>query len=1500
MGTNYSEQIFQSIDTIISQRLNEVSFDKTEICEIISIDEKIMNKYLVSNGSLKYEAYSDDEDRKYLVGSKVYVRIANGDYTLRKIITGSYTTDEIPKNLYTNPFNHLVVSSKYNWITETNKLSAIAYKDKITDQAVYLSNDLTFYYSGLGQFNYIGLEFSATTGFGGTTGEFQIIIDLLDNNGVSLLTDEQLGLLTLSSKQLYGNPYYLNSNLKFQHLFNFPVGNFSDLTKVKKIKITLFTKGDFNYEGKLSPITINDLTMYFGFDSSENEMSENKVALVLDNTRSLEYTTANDKKQMSIDWRDLNSGAIYNETPNMQYPEAGKYNIYWLQYSESIGYAKKLEANDGIDIAESGTYWKTVKRTDAAVANAYTYMLSPSADWKKEQIKVIIKKVGTNDYVESNGLTFTNTEFRTETGSNKGKADTLRLTLSEGDDGIYNSYGIDNKLLYSYNLEHFLTVDYIDNTVWNKDLQKVIWKIPKNATMIKQPDGWSAQGNFYVLEVKHNTSNTDGKTIKFKLSDQFSYNKTNNTIYCEIIRYKDKNSGIKTDEYQGSITLQFGLQGTNGTGWSFNIISNQRALTNKEAGQNKMTLTATFEDSEGNPIADSNWVNKVKWSWHQTQYGASEAQKRYSMSTTVGKTIDITRNDYIDCYAIIQAKLEGWQDKNGNTIDLVAYMPIAAGGPSYYLTGASRVVYNNAGTSPSYDETAYVLYKSDHTIASKDYTYKIISPENAKRIFSINEKEGNLKPLSLLPTKIPKMALQVYDEVNKWASYVQPILVLKNGYQSKLLNEWNGTLTIDNTNNSIFSALMGAGVKNNDNTFTGVLLGAVGTEISSAKTGIYGMQSGQLRYKLDENGNFYVGTGSDNRIDFSGTTDKTLTIEAKNFTLKINDSAGANQLYLGSTANTNRAWLQFKDKVYFYSDGTATIGGWNVEADIMYKSPHRNSSGDIDNPGTGLAASGWHTNPAFWAGYTGAGNNPWEHASNRTDESGWTDHTKCYITNSGILHATGADIEGKFNINNESTLNGTKVNKINGTTITSTPDSIALKAFEQKTTINGVEQTLNAHLKLNADNINAKVSKVNNGITETMSWNLTSGSFTVKANGTQVMKVTSSGMNLRGTLDITNGATINGKVQPGNLNVAGIINAGSADIKGIVKATEISASKITSGTIDASTITVKNLNASNLTTGTVDVARIPNLSAGKITSGKLVLYNGGFLVMGNSGSGWTYHPYVSALNIATQNSSKAGGISFRDSDNKDSPGNQCAYIAYGASAWNMKNEKGDVAIECKGNDDGSSGWASSNYVRFNRLYACTRRESYVNTYWLAFGNSANNSPARIRSNGSNLCLFAAKDWSVYCGGDNAGDKIAVSSSGPSSLNVKKDLVSLEQEYKNLYQDLQLIQMYNYKYKYLNVNGNLVQDYGFIIDEIENTQNLSKYFRHYEVERLITENNTLQRIDPDNPALNQGTIISIKEWERDSYIKGLFIMIKALQYKIDELENEIKEIKQNEI
>ena len=750
MSTNYSEQIFQSIDTIISQRLNEVSFDKTEICEVVSQDKNDKRKYLVSNGSLKYEAYSDDENRSYLNNQKVYVRITNGDHSLRKIITGSYVADETNENLYVNPFNHLVISEQHHCIMESNKLSATAYLDNTKDEDSYIINDLTFYQSGFDNFTYIGLDFSMSTGFGGTTGEFLIIINLLDNNGVSLLTDKELGLVTLSSKQLYGNPYYLNDKLRFQHLFNFPIGNFSDLTQVKKIKITLVTKGKFNYLDNnseytiddLSEVILNDLIIYFGFKSSIEKMSKNDVKLVLDNTELLEYTTIDDKKQMSIDWRDLETNAIYNETSNMQYPKFGKYNIYWLQYSESIGFTKRLETTpvdeqeegiDYIDIAESGTYWKTVKRTDASFANAYIYTLFPATDWKKEQIKVIIKNIETNEYIESNGLTFINTEFQLETGSNEGRQDTLKLTLAEGDDGIYNNYGIDNKLLGTYDLAHSLTVNYVDNTKWdwNPEIQKVIWKIPAKATMIRQPgDGWRLENNFYVYD-----SNPDLQTINFNLSYQFSYNKTNNTIYCNIIRYKDKNRDIITDEYQGSITLQFGLQYTAGTGWAFNIIQSQRALSYPN---DTMTLTATFENENGEPISLDSWKDKVKWEWHQSSNDSYILEQE---TDNKHQAIIKRSNDDYDPYAIVKATLVDWQDSNGQKVNLEAYLPIAAGSSSYYLTGASRVVYNNTGNTPIYDEEAYGLYNQEtHNLVSADYTYAIISSEsNLNKIFAINK-----------------------------------------------------------------------------------------------------------------------------------------------------------------------------------------------------------------------------------------------------------------------------------------------------------------------------------------------------------------------------------------------------------------------------------------------------------------------------------------------------------------------------------------------------------------------------------------------------------------------------------------------------------------------------------------------------------------------------------------------------------------------------------------
>lgn len=1587
MINNYSEQLFQSIDNIVSQRLNEVTFDKTEICTITAIDENYVGKYTVSNeAGLTYDAYATDEDQRYSENQRIYVTVPNGDYTQRKIIIGHYLGDEIPKNLYTNPFDHLVVSSKYHFINneEENSLKAYAKRDKNTDVSTpYISNKINFYYSGLGQFNYIGLEFSAITDFGGTAGEFQIIIDLLDNDRNTLLTPQQLGLLTFSSKQLHGNPYNLNETLKFQHLFNFPVGNFSDLTKVKYVKIVLRTKGDFNYIGEEDKeVIIKDLTLFFGFDSSIDLMSKSKIQLDLDTPDSrlpeaLNYTSASDKKVMSVKWIDTETNAIYSGSNDMQFPEVGKYYVYWLQYSESIGYTKYLEttkvtldacwnsnkttyknkikekfenlettdsvlfnkyvslhstnetafkANTAalfIDIAESGTYWKTVQRVDASNQDAYTYTLNPCADWKKEQIKVIVKKQDDKDYSESNGLTFENLRFRSETGSNQGKKDTLRLTLASGDDGIYNNYGIDNKLLSNYNLEHSVEVDYIDNTEWNKDLQKVIWKIPKNATMIKQPEGWSEQDNFYVLEVNYNTTSTNGKVIKFNLSDQFSYNKTNNTIYCEIIRYKSKGSSVITDVYQGSITLYFGLQNTSGTKWAFNIVADKRSVSSyREIGeddnsyQNKQTmfLTATLEDEKGNLIDVSNWGKNVEWTWYQSTKDA-DGNHIYDLiqnSNEKYKAEVNKKSGAIDYFAIVKATLKNWQNDNGEKVNLEAYLPIATGLPSYYLAGASRVIYNSSGLNPSYDTNRYQIFSEKYTM-DDTATYEIYSPEtNVNLLFQIDETTKILKPLSFIPTNPPKMCVLVKTQ-NGDTIYSQPILILQNGYQSNLLNEWNGSLEINTEKNSILSALVGAGVKNNNNTFTGVLMGAVGKEIGSAKTGIYGMSEGRERFSFTEKGSAYIGTGNNCYISFNENNSRSrseeLNIKAKRFNLETNrllidsdkgiqlknsndyttiniqnngsaviggwtfgssyssatfDSSNKNvTLFIGDgygvktydskgKANVDGGWRSRLGKIlwgeeYNYTiNGSCNCWGWadagagfmrksnnnqltygsainsilnnldnkqkskikNIIIGGGYNDRHINTEEEIAelqdaiNTINGIFstsnytqtriniiffAMGYHRSDSeiqktirtaysniskafqninkvqnnkckwylydiysLWNSYgkdtTGEETYPSDSGAKQIAEAmeipfittssgymyndngsslfqldnrpssswaiqigmadadftgvgGGSGYRRFLVSRSGELWATGAHIAGTINIDSSSTLNGTKVNKINNTTITSTPEKIALKAFTTSTDINGQTTTLGSFLKVQSDNISAKVSKtINDKDEESMSWDMSSSDFKIKVNNTTMLNVNKNGLTVHGAVQALSGyiggwtigasgsletdgslycgqfgydssiyliprgsteaVSIGGSESLSNwvftagsnfgVTKNGKLYATGADISGNITCDKLTAN--TAGYIGGWKISSNSISKGDFKlSSTTDIGNPVRLKAGSgfkiYNDGTIELSNGkGFLVFGPSSP--AIHPYLSALNLNVRN----GGMQFWDGE----------------------------------------------------------------------------------------------------------------------------------------------------------------------------------------------------------------------------------------------------------
>lgn len=969
------EELFKSMSTITQQELNAVQFDRTVIAKIVKRYEDSGTKYLVSTDSLKFDAYSQSDSTRYAEGSSVYILIPDGDYSNNKLILGKYgEEDSSPRLLFTSPLDQIVSTQKLSYDTpNTLQVNSSAQVSAI-ELVAFETPNITK--NGIKDIDTICLDFSLTTqGLENSTiGEYCISLDFFDSDENSLLNSELRTLLTIYSSQLNGNSYDLMQGIRFQFAFPFPlIGGdyaFTDLTKVKCVKVYLASDNTFDaIDDNNASITLNDISIYMGITGEVMSQVQNTISLNLDNTDSKEYETDADIKEMSIDWFRSDNNIIYSEVEGYQYPEADEYYVYWLQYSASDAYTKNL---DGDDIEESGTYWKTVKKEDAHNTNAYFYTAN-NLDYKRyeEVFKVGIKSKDGSSYIESTPITFTNKSYDKTIGSNTGVPDTLTLTLS--DNGVYNNYGIDNKLLGS-NTNRTVTVTYVNNAItWqNQGPCTITWEIPAVATMIQIPkvkdtDGnyiedsrWEKKGNVYQYMI-NNPADTTGETISYQLQQQFGFNKTNNKIKCTIIRYEDKEHKRPIDTYSGSITLQFGTQGTSGSEYAFNIRPRRPgALTGKKS----ITFDATLETNDGSPVTFEG--TKVKWSVMQ---GDKEADLKNGNNAITGTTIEISDNTayptgYNKYYSILVATLSGFTDTNGKTINLKAYYPIpyskSEEAANYYISGASRIVYNYQGTSPNCDSTPYRLYnengaeipvaqwsirfpkwneKDNYTDDSKTTPNGNWQNYPSLESVKVDEKEEyKLKPLSSIQTNILACNITAYKKRTTANSnekdmtgnilWAQPLLIIRNNYTFPLINSWDGNLKIDEEGNYILTELIGAGTKDKDNKYTGVLMGAIGKAGATATTGLYGFNTGELRYKLDEKGNFYVGTGDDNKIDFDAVA-KIMSIKTNNFILNTED------LIIDSTAIGDDYAIKFKDKFYVTAKGTAKIGGWNIESNYI-------------------------------------------------------------------------------------------------------------------------------------------------------------------------------------------------------------------------------------------------------------------------------------------------------------------------------------------------------------------------------------------------------------------------------------------------------------------------------------------------------------------------------------------------------------------------------------
>ena len=992
---NISDALFEAIQKIVDQTIADtVSWDKTITCKVVSRDTEDEHKYYVTDGSLRFEAYtSDDNKTRYIKDTQVYVLIPSGDMNKRKIITGSYSTDKIPKNMYANPFQDFMKAKTYTF----NKNDGIVDTDENGNQIYILTHNFekTPY---IVNYDYMGFEFGVKCA---EISDYAFVLELINKTG-------SVEEYVITHKDLYGNPYNQTGEIKFQFLYPFPEMTMAG-TGITGIKITTVI-----VEGQAE---LFEPTMYFGYQ--KDNVSSNNLKLILEDTQSLQYSAKDEdeatqvSRNLYIDWQ-------YNKPKDQQYffdfsnpPSIDNFITEIGLFNYQLGYEKDKQSD--IEI-QAGTFWKKiVDLTD------FQYTLNNFRSVKTDRYKIGIRyneyDIDSNQLVErfkfSNVLIFENTAKADKQGA-IGPTDTLRLELGENDTGIYNYYGLDGTVIETnlINQTHTVIANFIDGTELEEGEEDLVtWIFPQNNTMI--------------VSTKTIREEKDGETIKsldrgiankqpyatFKLASRYGSSLMNNTIRCEVRK--------GNDILHGSITLQFGEASTSGTNYRLNLDFED----DTEIRGTTAKIKTSFERTDGQRVET---IPNIEYKWKDNlNSGFGDA----------GTEITCPTVPFAENFAILQAYTNYTVD-TGKPVNLNAYLPMTMADKEYdYITGPTRIVYDAFGNISKSDKPLG-LYKFNSDVPEENVIWRLTSSKtytndsgeieyysseigNDMKIISYPIVENNKLKTTYINLDFPQFQIKndeitilppskltaAADHVNlsAWVDgscvWSQPLLIIQDSWRYELVNAWDGSFKINDKDGSILSSLLVAGSKNQDNQFTGVIMGDIGVAGQGDADGLYGFQNGENRFRLTENGEFFVGGKNTNQyihLDESGN----LKIEIGELDLtatKININAN------GLKIDSEQGLFELEDKILFDSkSGTATLGGWIINSNEI-------ATGSVHGGGTGIIISTDHGILARKS--TGEGIEDYIDTFHITKDGN--------ATFAGTLNAATGTFTGELNVNNK-------------------------------------------------------------------------------------------------------------------------------------------------------------------------------------------------------------------------------------------------------------------------------------------------------------------------------------------------------------------------------------------------------------------------------------------------------------------------------------------------
>lgn len=909
MDRDYCEIICTAIDEIVTSKLEGLRYDVTKLCTITDASQSYQGKYIVSDGTAKYEAYSTD--LSYKKGNTVLVTIPNGDYQLQKTILCRVSADDTTPFNYTSPMDTMIkitnnIFDNANVVygenigllaNENNRSSAIGPIYSLTEPGQF---------SGFTRLGVTADFKSLLNGLDVASGSYGIKIliytEILTSPGI---IENGVYELTFSSADMIGNPYQFESYFYQEKVFDI-----SNINGIKQIDVYFYQDGQF-YDGNNNYINwqyedsildaqkmpnnlfVDNVKIYMGYEMGA--FTEETLMIFTNDPLTYHYTNEDLSRDINLRWIHkiednkfelLNSSNITN-----------KFEIKWFQYKPGCELIDQYAGKD----------WEQIPPNP----ELFSCTIAVDVKQQREQIKVIgliHETTGIDEDGEdiitpvpyySNLLIFENEEHVPD-AITYDVSTSLSIVCEDGSEGNYFIYNQNGKIINEgegQGKKRYLKALYqgaeITSSIGKLDYIK--WYLPIEKTMLQFSDIYYTENNGEKADeiTKYKGVDYDSVTRKaelfeatqtneltstkqaFAIGNQWNYENANNTVRCIV--------SINGIIYEAIEELHFGKSGTNGTNTTFliEIANNENALiiNDNPIDKNTLMIKARLYDANGSNVGFTpEQANTIQWSWMHDNYNQD-----YILlpNRLLGDNITLTCNTTQipkDNYFILKAKYGM----------LEAYLPIPLKTRNTsHIEGAREIIYNNMGTPSYYSDayTAFYLNKDTYLEDTKiiwelDYEEefeKKLTEGYIPKLINLQSKP-NYKGLSASPFYASgyndKVCVHCYNSETQ-CGWSQPILIMQSKYDFAMLNQWDGSLTLDEDNSTILSTMLGAGRKNSDNTFSGVLIGDIQTGTGNSVdtntlTGVYGLHEGQISYTLKEDGTASFGKNGKGQILIDG------------------------------------------------------------------------------------------------------------------------------------------------------------------------------------------------------------------------------------------------------------------------------------------------------------------------------------------------------------------------------------------------------------------------------------------------------------------------------------------------------------------------------------------------------------------------------------------------------------------------------------------------------